>query len=299
MLAIWRMFASAPLPESMSLSETLPPTNSPEGMSLFQIQTGVNHRTAAFAYRGGSFFDKRDFVATAILLMHPKGDLLIDTGFGRNVRDQFKNMPSFFRLATNFDPGQSAADQLDQVGYDKRNLRAILLTHAHWDHVSGVPDFPTTPIWITKEEHDFVRDGGWITNLMRSFADVNYQEYTFDGGAYLGFPKSHDLYSDGSIIIVPAFGHTPGSVVIFITLPGGQRFALIGDLSWQLEGIQKREERPWIQRMLGDDDPNELRTNLIRMNAISTQFPQIIVVPAHDPKGFSQIPLINTWRPRK
>jgi len=38
------------------------------------------------------------------------------------------------------DPGPPAADQLDAAGYDFRRLNAILLTHAHWDHMSGMPD---------------------------------------------------------------------------------------------------------------------------------------------------------------
>jgi glyoxylase-like metal-dependent hydrolase (beta-lactamase superfamily II) len=38
-------------------------------------------------------------------------------------------------------------------------------------------------------------------------------------------------------VIVPARGHTPGSVVMFITLSGGARYAFVGDLVWQLEGL--------------------------------------------------------------
>ena len=71
-----------------------------------------------------------------------------------------------------------------------------------------------------------------------------FQEYAFDQAPYLGFDQSHDLYRDGSIVIVPTPGHTPGSVAIFLTLPGGARYAFVGDLVWQLEGLLEREARP-------------------------------------------------------
>jgi N-acyl homoserine lactone hydrolase len=45
------------------------------------------------------------------------------------------------------------------------------------------------------------------------------------------------VWGDGSIVLVPAPGHTPGSIVAFIALPTGKRYALIGDLTWQLEGV--------------------------------------------------------------
>ena len=62
----------------------------PKEMAVFKIITGVNHRSAAFGYRGGSFFDKRDFVdGQALLIKHPKGDLLIDAGLGRDSQRRF------------------------------------------------------------------------------------------------------------------------------------------------------------------------------------------------------------------
>jgi hypothetical protein len=83
------------------------------------------------------------------------------------------------------------------------------------------------------------------------------EEYGFEGGPYLRFPASRDVYGDGSIVVVLAFGHTPGSVIIFVTLPNGTHYAFVGDLVWQLEGITQREERPWITRRRADTDAEE------------------------------------------
>jgi transposase len=40
---------------------------------------------------------------------------------------------------------------------------------------------------------------------------------------YLGFPESHGVYGDGSIVVVPAPGHTPGGVITFVTPHNGTR----------------------------------------------------------------------------
>jgi glyoxylase-like metal-dependent hydrolase (beta-lactamase superfamily II) len=187
-------------------------------------------------------------------------------------------------------PLKTAADQLDAAGYDRKHLRSILLTHGHWDHVSGVHDFPGVPVLVSAAEHRFINEGGWVTVTARSMDKSQLREYAFDGGPYLGFDHSHDLYGDGSVVIVPAPGHTPGSVVVFLTLPGGARYAFVGDLVWQREGILEREERPWATSKTMGEDPVALRDSLLRMNAIVTRYPQITIVPAHDARGYASLP---------
>jgi glyoxylase-like metal-dependent hydrolase (beta-lactamase superfamily II) len=286
-------YAASPLPAPSPLSDSLPRASPPDGMSIHSLPTGVNHRTAAFAYRGGSPWDKRDSVSTAVLVRHPRGDVLIDTGIGRTIAQQMRAFPFLFRLGTELERLRPAADQLDSTGYDRRQLRYILLTHAHWDHVSGVPDFPGVPVLITGPERRFMDEGSWATADAKSMK-ANFQEYAFDGGPYLGFTQSHDLYGDGSIVIVPTPGHTPGSVAVFVTLSEGTRYAFVGDLVWQLEGLLEREERPWFEARTLAEDSEHLRQSLLRMHAIVTRFPQITMVPSHDPRGYASI---RQWPP--
>jgi hypothetical protein len=48
--------------------------------------------------------------------------------------------------------------------------------------------------------------------------------------------------------------------VVFVTLSGDARHAFVGDLVWQLQ-----------------------------MSAIATRYPQITIVPSHDPRGYASI----------
>jgi N-acyl homoserine lactone hydrolase len=268
-----------PLPASIAIPDADPP----DGMELISVPTGVNHRVAAYAYRGGSILDRRDFYIGAALIKHPKGDLLVDTGFGRDIAEQFATMPRYFRAVTKYQLWKPAADQLTAAGYDLGRLKAILLTHTHWDHMSGLPDFPDLPIMVTAWDKAFFDNPSAIgrfgpPSFGAPFTQTRFhwQVFDFDSGPYLGFARSHDVHGDGSVVCVPAPGHTPGSIIVFVTLPRNVRYALVGDLVWQREGLTHRVERSWLMKLLGDTDPEGTPTEPGQDGLGDTQH------PAHD-----------------
>jgi hypothetical protein len=65
---------------------------------------------------------------------------------------------------------------------------------------------------------------------------------------------------------------------------------LSADPVWQLEGITERKERPWITPRDADMDAAGTRENLLRMIALKERMPELIIVPAHDMRGFAPLP---------
>lgn len=286
---LWLGSRPATLPPLDTAIPASPAAAPPADMTLVHLQTGVVHRNAAFAYRGGSFGDKRDFAVSAVLVRHPRGDLLIDIGFSRTVDRQFALMPWWFRAVTHYTRLPSAAERLERAGYDRARLKAIVLTHAHWDHASALAEFPGTPVWITQAEQKFIAADSFDAHVAHEIPNVRYETLKFASTPYLGFPASYDVYGDGSIVIVPVPGHTPGSITVFCVLPSGKRYAFIGDLAWQIEGIRLRAERPWFTRMTADWNPEQVRQQLRHMSAIQSAYPDLIVVPAHDQRAYATL----------
>jgi N-acyl homoserine lactone hydrolase len=273
-----------PLPMPPAWAGPLPEAAPPSDMAIYQLPTGTYETRAAFAVRGGSFRDKRHFAATAILVQHPKGDLLIDAGFGSGIAAHLAALPRIQRAP--HQAAETVSEQLDASGYDRGRLLGVLVTHVHWDHVSGLDELPV-PIWMNSGELQYAAEdpGGKVFRTVSAGHEIH--EYEFNGPPYLGFPSSFDVYGDGSMVITPAGGHTTGSVVVFVTVPSGQRYAFIGDLTWQLDGIRRRVERPLLLRKLADSDPEQVRQGLLRVIALADLMQ---IVPAHDRNAYDGIP---------
>ncbi|MEQ1439840.1 MBL fold metallo-hydrolase [Fontimonas sp. SYSU GA230001] len=273
------------MPEVMPMTRPQPPAD----MRVGVFQTGHMDSKALFAYRGGGF-DDRVFGMDVVVVDHPQGVLLFDAGFGRKVEEHAKTVPWLMRVTSKITPEVPVIDQLSGASLSPERLRGVVLTHAHWDHVSGLDDLRGVPVWVTQRELDFIHSGHPAARLAAQLGELHYEVYDFGGGPYWGFAKSHDVFGDGSVVLVPAGGHTPGSIIAFIHAPDGHSYALIGDLAWQHEGIDIPAERPWMSRLLVDDDAAGVRAALLRLHLLQRAMPDLIIVPAHDRRVTRTLP---------
>ena len=286
-------FTAATLPITRSEQFTMPTARSPATMRLYAVPAGKLFSSAGLAYRGGSLSEERTFVAGGILVQHPQGNLLFDAGFSSHLAEDLLTSPWLARRLTRTESEATVAQQLTAAGIAPDSIQAIVPTHAHWDHVSGAQDFPGVSLLVPQTELDFINSGHEAAALARKVGIERYKTYAFEDGPYLGFERSHDMFDDGSVVIVPAPGHTPGSIIAFITLPGARRYALIGDLAWQREGIELPAERPWLPRSRLDLDPQAVRELLVRMHLLHRAQPDLIFVPAHDRRVWDTLPRLT------
>ena len=278
-------FVKRPLAVPKAMGPALPPPVSIEGVSLSVIRGAEMKSQAGFAVRGGSLTKPLVNAVVAFVVEHPRGRLLIDAGAGRQVTEHLKTTPLLLRALASLTVKAPTLDALASRGLGPQDLRGVVLTHSHWDHVSGLEDLREVPVWITPEELAHARsddEGGKLYRQLEAGGQFQLQELRFADERYGPFAASHDFFGDGSVVLVPMPGHTPGSIAVFVTLPDGKRFLVIGDTSWTREGVDWPAEKPWLARRMVDFDAAGVREQLVLLHQLQRANPNLVIVPAHD-----------------
>ena len=218
----------------------------------------------------------------AFVVEHPSGTFLADAGICADAHTRhLAELPALVRkISAGPAPDAGLADALRSAGVDPDTLRFALLTHVHWDHVSGLAELPGLPARISAAEVPFADPDaparpGVVPAALRG---VRFEPVELDGPPVLTFPASHDVFGDGTVLLCDLSGHTPGHVGILLTLRSGRRLLLAGDAVWNSAQLRLVRQRPAVAR-LADADPEAAYRTVIRLAKLPRE---ITVLPAHD-----------------
>ena len=107
------------------------------------------------------------------LLQHPQhGWLLWDTGYAPRLLDVTRGWPfRLYRMATPLciTPSRAVADQLGNFGLTPGDIRWIICSHFHADHIAGLHDFPDAQFIAMRAAYEDVVDRRGLQALRRAF----------------------------------------------------------------------------------------------------------------------------------
>lgn len=231
---------------------------------------------------------------SGVLVRHPHGDLLIDTGLSPDALAEVNELPTDERT---FGQGivNSAKDRiypsqaLSKAGERNGALKAILITHAHYDHIGGALTLDA-PVLVSAAERRWIiaeaKSPTIVPPSMVAKLSPRLQLISYDSGPYMGFAQSKDYYGDGSVVVVPVPGHTPGSQGAFLNA-GGRRLFLIGDTTDTLEAAYRGLPKSDIVRTATDYAPALADQQAAMIARFHREHPEIVIVPAHDRTAYT------------
>jgi glyoxylase-like metal-dependent hydrolase (beta-lactamase superfamily II) len=183
---------------------------------------------------------------------HPsEGHVLIDTGYAPRVTEGRSRMMKIYNamLSPRLLADQLPLPQLAARGVAREDVRTIVVTHFHADHIAGLKDFPNARFlasgaaWkalkaMTARQR--LHHGVFMELLPDDFSArlvpfENYRATSLPGGLGAGF----DLFSDASCLAVPLAGHALG------------HFGLL----WPEPALLYAVDTQWLWRAIAENRP--------------------------------------------
>jgi N-acyl homoserine lactone hydrolase len=127
-----------------------------------------------------------------------------------------------------------------------------------------------------------------MRGLMRRHIDLpglRWHKITPEPADDLGlapFHSRHDLFGDGSLVLLPTPGHTPGSMSLLVRRPGQPPLMMVGDLTYDAHLLE-------AGHVPGVGNRRRLREATAMINTMRQQYPGLVILPAHDPGAASRL----------
>ncbi len=268
-----------------------------KSVQVFSTGTAEQHKE----HRYGSWIPKtlwalmsRSWIEIPInvfVLEHCDGLVLFDAGLDPAIAADPNYISSpvgrfflrkVFRL--HIGPEDTLPKNLDVLGYAATDVRAIIFSHLHFDHIGGIKEFPQAELMVSREEWQQLSgphaERDWILREYLELPGAKWRQIDFaptDDPLFAAFSRSYDVMGDGSMILLPTPGHTPGSMSMLVRTEGLPPLLLVGDLTYEVE-LLMRDEVPGVY-----SDKDQLTTSFANVRALKKQLPDLVILASHDP----------------
>lgn len=200
---------------------------------MYVIPCGENHTKDLSRWTPNENVGKAHvFGDHCYLVRHAKGWLLWDSGNADRLAALPNGQTNPQGTITAF-MKKPLAESLKEIGVAPADIGHFAMSHSHGDHSGNANLFAASTVYMQEAEYNAVFG---MTPEKYNFLPANFA--ALRGSTFVKLKGDHDVFGDGSVVIKPAPGHTPGHQVLLVRLPKRGPVLLSGDMvhlvySWE------------------------------------------------------------------
>lgn len=185
-------------------------------------------------YKGESL----DIVMSCYLIKHGADWMLWDAGLpGKYLKGPLTEGTFVTKL------DRTIVEQIGDLGLKPADIKYVAVSHAHFDHVGQLKDFPNATLIIQRAELKAIADSAEaakhyiIAELLSTHIEGEKlnRVWAIDGDV--------DIFGDGTLKTIRTPGHTPGSMAVLLKLKNAGPYVLSGD-QWHFTENHQRQQVP-------------------------------------------------------
>ena len=245
--------------------------------------------------KGNGSLRKIEFPSSVVVVEHPKhGVILFDTGYTNSFIEATKRFPErLYAVATpvTISDDKTAKSQLLGRGIKPQDVRHVVISHFHADHVAGLRDFPQATFHFMRaafrpfEEWSRFKQvsKGYLRGVLPDDFAVRSRAYDEDrfrsstGLSYMN--QAFFLFGDEGIGLVPLPGHSDGHMGLLLR-EGSKTALFVGDACWHRDNFLN-DMPPMRLTISWLGDYQEYKETLSRVERFAETYPEAQIIPCH------------------
>lgn len=213
------------------------------------------------------------------VIQHGKEYMLWDAGFNPEAIKGSKKEDPFRPMIK-----ETIPESLKKIGLDIYDITKIGISHNHFDHIGQANTFKHAKLYIGTRDYTFMFEKKKVPKelnpeLLNEWADgKNVEKIT----------TRHDVFGDGSVMIIPASGHTHGHLALLVNLKVSGPYLLTGDTWYTYQNYK--------YNLVSDFDMNpEQSKRTMRYMKAYMRHKNAKLIINHEPSHFAEMPDIPAY----